>query len=492
MINLSDLQNCNLPKYDRAQLKAGILHIGIGAFHRAHQVYYIDKLLNSNDSDAFNWGYISGTIRSNKKLIDDLKSSDCQYILSANSESGTTNTVIGALKNVYFAGGEQSAELMAHIANPNIKIVTYTITEKGYFVDLSTQKLNLQDEGIVYDIQNFSMPKTAIGITVAGLHKRWQEKAGAITLLSCDNTPNNGRILKQAILDFANKIDAELVGWIQQNCSFPSSMVDRIVPAVTNETLDNIENIVGVRDTSAISTEEFSQWVVEDDFANGRPNLEKVGVEFVRDIEPFEKLKLTMLNGSHSLIAYLGTYAGLKTVDEVIAKSEFYDFIKKYMLEIAAPLVEGLPKEISTDDYAGKLLHRFANPHLKHKTEQIAMDGSKKVPQRWLGSLEYLLDENKDFDVLAAGLAGWILFCSSFDENGKPLEISDPLQVEYQGIYERADSTKEVVAGFLALGSVFSNNLAKNQKLADRMVFFIDTMKNATVVKTLSEIVKIK
>ena len=492
MINLSDLQNCDLLKYDRAQLKAGILHIGMGAFHRAHQVYYIDKLLNSNDSDAFNWGYISGTIRSNKKLIDDLKSSDCQYILSVNSESGTSNTVIGALKDVYFAGGGQSVELIAHMANPNIKVITYTITEKGYFVDLATQKLNLQDEDVAYDIQNFLMPKTAIGITVAGLHKRWQEKAGTITLLSCDNIPNNGRILKQAILDFANKIDAELVDWIHQNCSFPSSMVDRIVPAVTNETLDNIENIVGVRDTSAISTEEFSQWVVEDDFANGRPNLEKVGVKFVRNIEPFEKLKLTMLNGSHSLIAYLGAYAGLKTVDEVIAKSEFYDFIKKYMFEIAAPLVEGLPKEISMDDYAGKLLHRFANPYLKHKTEQIAMDGSKKVPQRWLGSLEYLLDENQSFNILAVGLAGWILFCSGVDENGKPLEISDPLQIEYQDIYAHANSTKEVVVGFLALESVFLSKLAKNQKLADRILFFIETIKSTSVIKTVSEVVKIK
>ena len=390
MLNLSTIKNCDLPNYGRSGLKAGMLHIGIGAFHRAHQVYYIDKLLNTGDVEALNWGYLSGTIRSNKKLINDLKENNNLYTLSANDESGTKNTLIGALKDSYFAGNGHSKYLIDKIADSDIKIITYTVTEKGYYVDLSTQKLNLNNPDLVYDLENFTTPKTAIGITVAGLYKRWKNNSGAITLLSCDNMPNNGEILKQAIIDFSKNIDPNLCKWIKNNCSFPSSMVDRIVPAVTDQTLDNIERLIGQRDISAVATEEFSQWVIEDKFANSRPALEKVGVEFVENIEPFEKLKLTMLNGSHSLIAYLGAYAGFKTVDEVIAKPEFYNFIKKYMLEIAAPLVDGLPKNISTDDYANKLLHRFANPHLKHRTEQIAMDGSKKIPQRWLGSLENL------------------------------------------------------------------------------------------------------
>ncbi|MGQ4004965.1 mannitol dehydrogenase family protein [Francisellaceae bacterium CB300] len=485
MRNLKKLKNCDLPHYDRSQLTTGMLHIGIGAFHRAHQVFYIDKLLNSGDKEALNWGYISGTIRSNEKLINDLKVNDCQYILSANSESGTTNTVVGALKDVYFAGNGQSAKLIAQIANPDIKIITYTVTEKGYYVDLSTQRLDLGNQDTVYDLQNFNSPKTAIGITVAGLYKRWQESGEPITLLSCDNIPNNGKILKQAVLDFANEIDDGLRIWIEKNISFPSSMVDRIVPAVTEQTLDNIEKMVGARDNCAISTEAFSQWVIEDDFANGRPNLEKVGIEFVKDIEPFEKLKLTMLNGSHSLIAYLGAYAGLKTVDEVITKLEFLNFIKKYMLEIAAPLVAGLPKNISTTEYADKLLYRFANPHLKHRTEQIAIDGSKKIPQRWLGSLEYLLDNEKSYDILAIGLAGWILFCSGSDENGKSVEISDPLQEKYQQIYQNNNTTKELVVNFLALDSIFPSKLAKDKKLADKIVLFMEEIKANNVIKTL-------
>ncbi|QLE78926.1 mannitol dehydrogenase family protein [Francisella sp. Scap27] len=488
MFDVSNLKNCSLPSYDKSQLKAGILHIGIGAFHRAHQVCYIDKLLNLGDKEALKWGYISGTIRTNQKLINDLKENDCQYILSANSESGTTNSVIGALKDVYFAGEGHSDELIKYIATSDIKIITYTVTEKGYFVDLSTQKLNLLDDEIIYDIENFNSPKTAIGITVAGLHARKQQNAGAITLLSCDNMPNNGAILKQAILDFAYKIDKELATWIEKNCTFPSSMVDRIVPAVTDETLENIEKLVGMRDKSAISTEEFSQWVIEDDFANGRPSLEKVGVEFVKDIEPFEKLKLTMLNGSHSLIAYLGAYAGLKTVDDVITNKGFYNFIKKYMLEIAAPLVDGLPKEVSTTDYADKLLHRFANPHLKHRTEQIAMDGSKKVPQRWLGSLEYLLDNNRNYDILAIGLAGWILFCGGRDENDNLLQVSDPLQEKYQGIYAQNSSTKDIVKGFLAIDSIFTEKLIKDSNLVDKVEFFIIEIKNNGVIKTLSKV----
>lgn len=488
MLDLQKLHDCSLPNYERNNLKQGILHIGIGAFHRAHQIFYIDKLLNIGDKDALNWGYISGTIRTNQKLIDDLRKNDCLYTLSTNDESGTKNTLIGALKDVYFAGNDQSQDLIAKIANPNIKIITYTVTEKGYYIDLSIQKLDFENADIVHDLNNIKTPKTAIGITVAGLYKRWQENSEAITLLSCDNMPNNGKILRKAILEFSNKLDNELSSWISKNVSFPSSMVDRIVPALTQKTLDNIENMIGQKDISAVATEEFSQWVIEDDFANGRPELEKVGVEFVKDIEPFEKLKLTMLNGSHSLIAYLGAYAGLKTVDEVISQPEFYTFIRKYMLEIAAPLVEGLPQEVSTSTYADKLLHRFANPHLKHKTEQIAMDGSKKIPQRWLGSLEHLLENKQNYDILALGIAGWILFCSGKDQHGKNLQISDPLQDTYKLIYQDNNQYKDIVNNFLSLKSIFPDKIAKNKNLHTKVIFFIEQINKNTVTKTLAKL----
>ncbi|KEI35828.1 D-mannonate oxidoreductase [Francisella sp. W12-1067] len=485
MLELKKLQNCSLPNYDRSQLKTGILHIGIGAFHRAHQVYYVDKLLNCNDKDALNWGYISGTIRSNKKLIDNLRLNDCMYTLSTNDENGTSNKIIGALKEVYFAGNGQSQGLIDKIRTKEIKIITYTVTEKGYYVDLSTQKLNLESPDIIYDLKNFNTPKTAIGITVAGLYKRWQENGHPATLLSCDNMPNNGKILKQAILDFSNKIDKNLVSWIKSNCSFPNSMVDRIVPAVTEQTIENIATMIGQKDLSAVATEKFSQWVIEDKFANGRPTLEKVGVEFVKDIEPFEKLKLTMLNGSHSLIAYLGAYAGLKTVDEVIAKPEFYNFIKKYMLEIAAPLVDGLPENVSTLEYANKLLHRFANPHLKHKTEQIAMDGSKKISQRWLGSLKKLIQNNHKFDIIAVGLAGWILFNSGKNEIGESVGISDPLEEKYFFIYQKNSTIEKIVNEFINLEEIFSKELSTNKILVEKVIYYTKKISSKGVLQVI-------
>jgi fructuronate reductase len=488
MLNLQKIQNCSLPKYDRKRLKAGILHIGIGAFHRAHQVYYIDKLLNLGDEKALNWGYISGTIRSNQKLINDLKANSCMYTLSMNDETGTKNSVIGALKDVYFAGNGQSQELTDHIANPDIKIITYTITEKGYYVDLSTQKLNLKSDDIVYDLENIEAPKSAIGITVAGLKKRFQQSAGPITLLSCDNMPNNGQVLKQAIIDFCSKIDNELTNWITTNVSFPSSMVDRIVPAVTKQTIDNIKSMTSQRDISAVATEEFSQWVIEDKFANGRPALESVGVEFVKDVEPFEKLKLTMLNGSHSLIAYLGAYTGVKTVDQVITKPEFYNFIKKYMLEIAGPLIKGLPEDVSISVYADKLLHRFANPHLKHRTEQIAMDGSKKIPQRWLNSLIILINNNQNYDIFALGLAGWILFNSGINENGQSIEISDPLQDKYYLIYKKNSTIDKIVCGFLGLPEIFPQELTDNNELVEKVIYYTKEIKAKGVLEVINNI----
>ncbi|AEB27854.1 D-mannonate oxidoreductase [Francisella cf. novicida Fx1] len=488
MLNLQKLHNCELPKYQRGNLKSSILHIGIGAFHRAHQIYYIDKLLNTGDQDALSWGYVSGTIRSNKKLIDSLKVNDCLYTLSINDENATKNRIIGALKEVYFAGDGHCENLVAKISDPEIKIITYTVTEKGYYVNLSTQQLDLDNPDIIYDLENFSSPKTAIGITVAGLYIRWQENSQPITLLSCDNMPNNGKILKKATLEFSSKIDRELSNWISENVSFPSSMVDRIVPAVTQQTLDNIENMIGQKDISAVATEEFSQWIIEDNFADGRPALEKVGVEFVKDIEPFEKLKLTMLNGSHSLIAYLGAYSGLKTVDEVISRPEFYKFIKKYMVEIAAPLVEGLPENVSTNEYADKLLHRFTNPHLKHQTQQIAMDGSKKIPQRWLGSLNHLLENKQNFDILALGLAGWILFCSGKDQYGNTVEISDPLKCAYESIYQKNSTINEIVYSFLAINSIFPSTISQNRELAKKIIFFIEEINKNGVIKIISKL----
>lgn len=488
MLNLQTLKNCQLPNYDRNKLKSGILHIGIGAFHRAHQVYYIDKLLNSNNTDAFNWSYISGTIRSNSKLIDDLKNNDCLYTLSTNDESGYNYRIIGALKDVYFAGNGQTQELINTISNHSIRIVTYTVTEKGYYVDLSTQKLNLSHPDIIADLNDIATPKTAIGITVAALKKRYETNKEPLTLLSCDNMPNNGRILKAAIIEFANKIDKNLAIWIDENCTFPSAMVDRIVPAVTNETIENIKNAIGEYDSSPVATEEFAQWVIEDDFANGRPALEEVGVEFVSDIEPFEKLKLTMLNGSHSLIAYLGAYAGLKTVDKVISTKEFYNFIKKYMLEIAAPLVKGLPASVSTNAYADKLLTRFANPYLKHRTEQIAMDGSKKIPQRWLGSLKSLIKEKKNYNILAIGLAGWILFCSGKDQNNNPLEISDPLQANYKAIWNETNDAKILVDKFLALEEIFSKEFADNCELKQIISKYIEAIHSKGVLEVIKNI----
>ncbi|AVC44335.1 D-mannonate oxidoreductase [Francisella tularensis subsp. novicida] len=488
MLNLQKLHNCELPKYQRGNLKSSILHIGIGAFHRAHQIYYIDKLLNTGDQNALSWGYVSGTIRSNKKLIDSLKVNDCLYTLSINDENATKNRIIGALKEVYFAGDGHCENLVAKISDPEIKIITYTVTEKGYYVNLSTQQLDLDNPDIIYDLENFSSPKTAIGITVAGLYIRWQENSQPITLLSCDNMPNNGKILKKATLEFSSKIDRELSNWISENVSFPSSMVDRIVPAVTQQTLDNIENMIGQKDISAVATEEFSQWIIEDNFADGRPALEKVGVEFVKDIEPFEKLKLTMLNGSHSLIAYLGAYSGLKTVDDVISRPEFYKFIKKYMVEIAAPLVEGLPENVSTNEYADKLLHRFTNPHLKHQTQQIAMDGSKKIPQRWLGSLNHLLENKQNFDILALGLAGWILFCSGKDQYGNTVEISDPLKCAYESIYQRNSTINEIVYAFLAINSIFPSTISQNRELAKKIIFFIEEINKNGVIKIISKL----
>jgi fructuronate reductase len=466
-------------------LKIGIIHIGLGAFHRAHQVFYINKLLNTADTDALNWGYLSSTIRSNVDLINTLENQKNKFTLVERDVNGETYSQIEAIKTVLFAGNGESKKLIAELIKPDVKIITYTVTEKGYYFDVNEHKLILSDKDIKHDLKNFDTPKTAIGITAKALHLRYEKKLEPLTLLSCDNMPANGKVLKQAIIDFATEIDKPFAEWVEKNCKFPCSMIDRIVPAVTADLITHLKS-KGIEDQAPVATERFSQWVIEDNFVKGqRPKLEKVDVQFVDDVEPFELMKLKMLNGSHSLIAYLGALAGFKTVDTAIANPAIFKLIKYYMLNVAAPYVYDLPKSISLEDYAEQLLKRFANPSLKHRTEQIAMDGSKKIPQRWLSTLSSQLRAAKPYHIIAFGLASWILYGQGKDEKNQPLEVSDPLEAQFKEIHSKYGNAQQLVEHYFDLSEVFPKILANDQNVKASVAHFITRLKTDGVLKTI-------
>lgn len=427
---LSDLpKDIILPAYDRSSLKPGIVHLGIGAFHRAHQAFYTEAALNKFGGD---WGIIGSSLRS-ASVRDQLVPQDCLYTVVERSGDGEKLQIVGAVLDT-LVGPENPALLVAQMADSNIKIVSLTVTEKGYCHDPSSGNLNFLHPDIVHDLQNLDRPVSAIGFLVAALKQRFDQKQKAFTLLSCDNLPNNGEVLEKVITQFAEKISPEFAAWIKANATFPCTMIDRIVPATTDEDRREIEarlsvNGESVRDEGMVVCEPFSQWVIEDKFSDGRPEWDKVGVLLVDDVRVFEKIKLRLLNGSHSIMAYTGYLSGFQYISEVMEQPAFVNLVKAYMAREAGETLIA-PTGFDIEAYKQQLRDRFSNRALKHRTWQIAMDGSQKLPQRLLEALREQLVGNGHIDILCLGVAAWIRYVSGVDEKGAPIEVSDPLAQE--------------------------------------------------------------
>ncbi|UUA71819.1 mannitol dehydrogenase family protein [Cellvibrio sp. QJXJ] len=413
-----------LPSYDRTQLNAGIVHLGIGAFHRAHQAFYTEAVLNKFGGD---WGIIGSSLRS-ASVRDQLVPQDCLYTLVERSGEGEKLQLIGAVLDT-LVGPENPAALVAQMAADNIKIVSLTITEKGYCHDPATGNLNLNHPDIIHDLAHLDKPVSAIGFLVSALKQRFDNNQKAFTLLSCDNLPNNGEVLEKVVCQFAEKIAPAFAQWIKTNATFPCTMIDRIVPATTDEDRREIEARLGLRDEGMVVCEPFSQWVVEDKFADGRPEWEKVGVLLVEDVRVFEKIKLRLLNGAHSTMAYTGYLSGFDYISEVMEQPAFVNLVKTYMAREAGETVTA-PAGFDIEAYKQQLRERFSNKALKHRTWQIAMDGSQKLPQRLLETLREQLQGNGHIDILCLGVAAWIRYVSGVDEKGNAIEVSDPLAKE--------------------------------------------------------------
>ncbi|MDZ4260715.1 MAG: mannitol dehydrogenase family protein [Pseudomonadota bacterium] len=413
-----------LPSYDRNALKPGIVHLGIGAFHRAHQAFYTEAALNKFGGD---WGIIGSSLRS-ASVRDQLVPQDCLYTLVERSGDGEKLQIIGAVLDT-LVGPENPAALVAQMADTNIKIVSLTITEKGYCHDPATGNLNLAHPDIIHDLEHLDTPVSAIGFLVAALKQRFDNKQKAFTLLSCDNLPNNGEVLEKVVTQFAQKIAPEFSTWIKANATFPCTMIDRIVPATTDEDRRDIEARLGLRDEGMVVCEPFTQWVVEDKFADGRPEWEKVGVLLVEDVRVFEKIKLRLLNGVHSTMAYTGYLSGFQYISEVMEQPAFVNLVKTYMAREAGETVVA-PAGFDIEAYKQQLRERFSNKALKHRTWQIAMDGSQKLPQRLLETLREQLADKGHIDILCLGVAAWIRYVSGVDEQGSAIEVSDPLVKE--------------------------------------------------------------
>ncbi|MEH2919572.1 mannitol dehydrogenase family protein [Samsonia erythrinae] len=446
-----------VPRYDRSQLKTRIAHIGFGAFHRAHQAVCADRLAAEQGSD---WGYCEINLIGGEQQIEAIRQQDLLWSVSEMADADWCCRVIGVATAALHAEIDGIEAVLEALSAPDIAIVSITVTEKGYCHHPATGQLNTEHPLICHDLASPTEPRSLPGVILAAIKRRRERHLPAFSVMSCDNMPENGHVTRNVIVQLAEQQDVELARWIEQHVTFPSTMVDRIVPAMTPETQETLQGLLGVSDPAGVACEPFFQWVIEDHFVNGRPAWEKAGAELVQDVLPFEEMKLRMLNGSHSFLAYLGYLAGYQHISDCMQDPELVTAAQHLMLCEQAPTLRTQGVDLAA--YAQALLARYRNRALKHRTWQIAMDGSQKLPQRMLDSIRWHLAHGSRFDALALGVAGWMRYVGGVDEQGQAIEISDPLKDTIAETVRNSVEGESRVAALLALKAIFGEDLPAN------------------------------
>lgn len=451
------------PGYDRQQLKPRILHLGFGAFFRAHQAVYAERLANDHASD---WGYAVVSMHNGQQKIADLQQQDLLYTVAEMDGSGWRGQVVGVVRQALHLQVDGLEAVLEAMAQPEVAIVSLTISEKGYCYQPASGQLLSEHPDIQHDIANPLHPQSAPGLILAALRLRRERGLPAFAVMSCDNMPANGQVTRNVLCQLAQRQDAELADWVTQQVAFPSTMVDRIVPAVTAETQQRIAGLLGgIADPAGVACEPFSQWVIEDNFPQGRPAWEKVGAELVHDVLPYEEMKLRMLNGSHSFLAYLGYLAGYAHISDCMQDAYFERAARHLMLAEQAPTLQVYGVDLA--QYADSLLARYRNTALKHRTWQIAMDGTQKLPQRLLDAIRLHLAQGSDFSCLALGVAAWMRYVGGQDEQGQAIDISDPLRERLADLVGNSREGAERVRALLQLETVFGRDLPDNSRFVN-------------------------
>lgn len=453
----------SIPAYDRGEVISGIVHLGVGAFHRAHQAAYVDDCLAAGETE---WGITGVSLRS-PDTRDALAPQDGLYTLAIRSSGGEQLRVIGSIGSMLVAPEDPGAVLAA-LTDPHTRIVTLTITEKAY-LRAAGGGLDTAHPDIVHDLANPQMPKTAHGFLTEALARRRAAGTAPFTVLCCDNLPANGATLHRLLTEFAALRDATagiigIADHIANQVAFPSSMVDRIVPATTDADRARIATELGVEDAWPVMTEPFCQWVIEDDFPGGRPAWEKFGVTMVRDVGPFEDMKLRLLNGAHSGIAYLGLLSGHATVDRAFADPAIRQFVDALWQEAIPTLPEDAG--LDTSAYTAELAERFSNTALAHRTAQIANDGSQKLPQRIIASAIECLEAGTEFVHLTLVVAAWIAACAARGKTLPENHFTDPLDTALTALLSQELPANETVTAVFDLAG-FAGDHAERQTLIE-------------------------
>ena len=473
------------PGYDPTAYGVGIVHMGIGAFHRCHMAVYTDDVLANTGGD---WRILGVSLRSSK-IRDQLEPQDGLYTVIVRGASGDDAQVIGSVAGVLWAPDDPQRVLEAMSA-ASTKIISLTITEKGYCLDPATGSLNQAHPDIQHDLVNLGAPKSAIGYLVAALARRRDSGTGPVTILCCDNLSSNGKVVERIVQEFAQQVDSDLAEWIRENVAFPSTMVDRIVPAVEAEQVQAFAEQYGIEDAAVLQTEPFSQWVIEDSFAAGRPPWETTGATLVEDVAPFEDAKLRMLNGAHSALAYIGYLSGYEFVHVAMKDKKIQEFVD-YLMRMEAAKSLSPTEGFDLDAYRLDLQRRFDNPSLRHRTYQIAMDGSQKIPQRFLGTVRTQLTNGGSIRACCFGIAAWMRYISGRSEQGEDYIVQDPLAERLSAVaHEYGHDPVALTVKLLGFSEIFSADLPQNPEFVNEVKHWVTSISREGMQHALAEFVK--
>lgn len=453
--NLGNIAGAAKPAYDRTKLKQGILHFGVGNFHRAHQAVYLDELFNLGD--GHDWAIVgSGVMASDKRMIDALAGQDFLTTVveqeAAHSQARITGPMTGAVEP------GNAAAIIARLVDPAIRIVSLTITEGGYYINAATGKFDPAHPDIAADGRNPESPKTVFGLIAAGLKARKAVGGAPFTVMSCDNIPHNGAVTRNAVAGVARLSDPDLADWIEKSVAFPNGMVDRITPATGDRERRICRDEYGIDDAWPVFCEGFKQWVLEDKFPAGRPALEKVGVQFVPDVTPYEMMKIRILNGGHAIIAYPGGLMDIEFVHEAMQHPLIRAFLDKVEREEIIPVVPPVP-DTDLHAYFRKTAERFANPKIGDTVRRLCLDGSNRQPKFIIPSIADNLARGRSIDGLALESALWCRYCAGVSDSGTEIAPNDP---SWDRMTAQAKRARANPAAWLEMADIYGSVAASD------------------------------
>lgn len=448
---VSDLAGVEVPTYDRSGVTPGIVHFGVGAFHRAHQAMYLDRLL-ATDASAREWGICGVGVRTaDAAMRDALGPQDGLFTLTLKHPDGAVETsVIGSIVEYLYAADDPE-KVIERLSDPATRIVSLTVTEGGYNFSPSTGEFDATNPDIVADLEASAPPRTVFGLVTEALARRRDRGVPSFTVMSCDNIQGNGHMARSTFLAYAQLRDPELAAWIETNTRFPNSMVDRITPATPPGLAAEVADRTGVDDNWPVVAEPFTQWVLEDDFSMGRPALEQVGVQVVDDVTPYELMKLRLLNAGHQALCYFGYLLGYRYVHDASSDPDIRNLVRRYMTEEGATTLRPLPG-VDVEEYIDTLLERFANPAIGDTIARLCQDSSDRIPKWLVPVIRERLEDDQRSDLAAAVVASWTRYAEGTDEAGEPIDVVDPLAAE---LIPRAQRSRTDPLAFVADPELF-------------------------------------